>query len=398
MSDTTQNGSTSELASQVAGIVWQAREARASDIHWEPGPDRGVIRFRIDGCLRPQQTMPAPDVLALCRAAQEMAHRDPEMVDVPQDGRLLLEREGRRLDVRVSSLPTIHGPRIVMRLLDPVALQQAFDLDRIVGDEAQRARLRELISRPSGIVLSSGPTGSGKTTTVYAMLQEVSRPEVCVLTVEDPVEVAFQAMGQVQIRPARGLTFARAARSILRQDPDVIFVGELRDPEMFQLSAQMALTGHLVISTLHANDAPEAVRRLIDVGLEPFLVNASLAGAISQRLVRRLCDQCKRPAQPDLTQAPPQAAAILGRGVQCFEAAGCEHCLHTGYRGRLGICEVLVMGPQLRGAVAANADRRDIKRAAIAEGMTTMLESGLHMVARGETTLQEVLRVAPLND
>ncbi|MFP4058039.1 MAG: ATPase, T2SS/T4P/T4SS family [Candidatus Brocadiia bacterium] len=374
----------------------RAMEQGASDIHFEPSADaRGQVRLRVDGVLR--QGEPPPEGLfeQVVSRIKSMAAMDVAESRVPQDGRMMLDIAGRKLDLRVSVVPTIAGERVVMRVLDREAV--VLDLERIGLLDDDLATLRELCHLPNGIVVCNGPTGSGKSTLLYAMLMEMDRRRCCVMTVEDPVRYCLEDLSQVQVMAGRGLTFARALRSILRQDPDVIMVGEIRDLETVQVTVQCSLTGHLMLTSLHANTSPGAIRRLLDMGLEPFLVNATLAGVVSQRLVRVLCPECKEPAEPPLHSIPPAAADFVrSHGRSTFWAPkGCERCRGTGYRGRTAIHEILVPEDRVRRAVSGSADLATLRNAALAAGMRPMLLCGMEKAAQGITSVQEVCRVVP---
>jgi len=376
--------------------IIDAVNQRASDIHFDPTEDgRGRVRLRVDGVLRdiePPAKGLFPKVVSRIKI---MANLDLAERRLPQDGRIAVNLSGKAVDLRVCVAPTVLGERVVMRLLDREAV--VLDLERIGLLDDDVAAVRELCHLPNGIVICNGPTGSGKTTLLYAMLMEVDRDRSCVMSAEDPVEYRLDGVGQIQVAARRGLTFPRALRSILRQDPDVILVGEIRDLETVQVCVQCSLTGHLLMTTLHANTSPGAVRRLLDMGLEPFLVNATLAGVVTQRLVRVLCPECKHAAEPVLHSIPPSAVEfILKRPDTTFYAPiGCEACQGTGYRGRTAIHEVLVPHDRVREAVAASADLASIRNAALAAGMRPMLINGLEKAARGITSVQEVCRVVP---
>jgi len=316
---------------------------------------------------------------------------DTEVNDVPQDGRIFVKIGDRKLDLRVSVVPTQFGERVTTRILDRQSVCLA--LDDFGLPEDHLGQIRALCQLPNGIVLSTGPTGSGKTTTMYAMMMELDREHCAVFSVEDPVEYVLPGVSQIPIRPAKGVTFARAARAILRQDPDVVMIGELRDGETAQLAVQVSLTGHLVFTQLHAGTAPGALKRLLDIGVEPFMLNQSVAGVISQRLARKLCPACRTAVDPNPDMLPPAAQTFLEKtGGPFFEPVGCDECRGTGYRGRIAVHEVLIPDDGVKRAVVSG-DIAAIRTAAKAAGMRTLLEDGLLSAARGLTSVTEVLRV-----
>jgi len=346
-------------------ILTQALRDGASDIHIEPYEARSTVRFRIDGTLYPAIEPPRALHPAIVSRIKVMAHLDIAEKRLPQDGRITLRVGGRAVDVRVSTLPAGHGERVVLRLLDKQAAR--LDLDALGMSAATLQRLDALIHAPHGILLVTGPTGSGKTTTLYAALSRLDRGGRNMMTVEDPIEYDLDGISQTQVNPRIGLDFARALRSILRQDPDIIMIGEIRDLETAQIAVQASLTGHLVLATLHTNDAAGAVTRLIDMGIEPFLLASSLLGVMAQRLVRRICPQCN--------------------------AKGCTACGHTGYRGRTGIYELLAVDSELRKRIHDAAAEEAIRAHALAHGMISLREDGGRWVSDGTTSLEEVLRV-----
>ena len=346
-------------------ILTQALRDGASDIHIEPYEARSAVRFRIDGTLYPAIEPPRTLHPAIVSRIKVMAHLDIAEKRLPQDGRITLRVGGRAVDVRVSTLPAGHGERVVLRLLDKQAAR--LDLDALGMSAGTLRGLDALIHAPHGILLVTGPTGSGKTTTLYAALSRLDRGGRNMMTVEDPIEYDLDGISQTQVNPRIGLDFARALRSILRQDPDIIMVGEIRDLETAQIAVQASLTGHLVLATLHTNDAAGAVTRLIDMGIEPFLLASSLLGVMAQRLVRRICPQCK--------------------------AQGCTACGHTGYRGRTGIYELLTVDSALRKMIHDAAPEEAIRAHALAHGMIALREDGERWVSDGTTNLEEVLRV-----
>jgi general secretion pathway protein E len=358
----------------INALLTQALREGASDIHIEPFEQTSVVRFRVDGTLRdvvkPRKAIHG----SLISRIKIMAQLDIAEKRLPQDGRITLRVGGKPVDVRVSTLPTGHGERAVLRLLDKEAGR--LDLQHLGMSAAMLPQFDSLIAQPHGIVLVTGPTGSGKTTTLYAALSRVNSTTTNILTVEDPIEYDLQGVGQTQVNPRIDMTFAKALRAILRQDPDVIMIGEIRDLETAQIAVQASLTGHLVLATLHTNDASAAVTRLLDMGIEPFLLSSSLLGVLAQRLVRKLCPSCK-----------------TYDGAQ-WHAVGCEHCGHTGYQGRVGIYELLQTTEQIRAQIHNRASEAEVRAAAQAGGMLTMREDGERWLRDGTTTQAELLRVA----
>lgn len=362
----------------INALLTQALREGASDIHVEPFEQISVVRFRIDGALRdivkPRKAIHG----SLISRIKIMAQLDIAEKRLPQDGRITLRVGGKPVDVRVSTLPTGHGERAVLRLLDKEAGR--LDLQHLGMSEPMLARFNGLLAQPHGIVLVTGPTGSGKTTTLYAALSLLNSTTTNILTVEDPIEYDLAGVGQTQVNSRIDMTFAKALRAILRQDPDVIMIGEIRDLETAQIAVQASLTGHLVLATLHTNDSASAVTRLLDMGIEPFLLSSSLLGVLAQRLVRKLCGECKR------SEATP--------GGHVWHAVGCDACGQTGYQGRVGIYELLQTTDRIRGQIHDRASEAAIKDTALADGMTTMREDGERWLANGTTTLAELLRVA----
>jgi len=378
-------------------IIREAIRRRASDIHLQPVEGgTGQVRLRVDGVLQPTETVPPELFRAVVGRFKIMAGMDVPEKMLPQDGRIVLQIDGEPYDLRVSCLPVMFGERVVARILSRQAVR--LDLGQLGLLEDDLEKIRRLARLPSGVVACTGPTGSGKTTLLYSVLGELNVPGVNLMSVEDPVEYVIPGVAQTQVNAGKGLTFARAVRAMLRQDPDVLLIGEIRDFETLMVAVQSALTGHLVLTTLHTNDAPSAISRLLDMGLEPFLVTSALAGVVSMRLARLLCGACKKPAPPDPTVLPPEAAEIVrraGRAEFCVPA-GCSACRGTGYRGRTGLYEILVMDDRVRAAVAAGGPREAVRDAALAGGMRTLLADGLAKAARGLTSIQEVLRVAAM--
>ena len=373
-------------------IMLEAIESRASDVHIESQPSGLVIRYRIDGMLQKQPVPPEINrfAAAIISRLKIMARLNIAEKRLPQDGRIKLRVSGREIDVRVSVIPMINGEGIVMRLLDKGAM--TLDLRKLGMDEDTYRAYRDLIELPHGILLVTGPTGSGKTTTLYSSLIDINRPDVKIITTEDPVEYQLEGINQIQVHAKIGLTFAHSLRSILRHDPDVVLVGEIRDLETAENAIQASLTGHLVFSTLHTNDAAGAFTRMIDMGVEPFLVASTVEAVMAQRLVRKICTACKESYTPRTDELPPdfpfdRFQGTLHRGV------GCRKCRGTGYSGRLGIYELLISTDEVRQLAHDRASSWKIKQAAVNHGMRTLREDGWTKVLRGETTVAEVLRV-----
>ena len=385
------------LVRLVNSIIFQAAEDAASDIHVEPQEDSLVIRYRIDGVLQEQQRLPRRMAAGVITRLKVLSKLDIAERRKPQDGRISLSAHsvGRKLDIRVATLPTVEGEKVVMRLLDKSSKPPT--LEQLGLSAEMQAALRGLVQRPTGALLVTGPTGSGKSTTLFAALSEINRSEINIITVEDPVEYRLPGVNQVQINPRAGLTFASALRSILRSDPDVVMVGEIRDGETAKISIEAALTGHFVLSTLHTNDAPGALSRLNEMGVEPFLTGAAVTGVLAQRLARKLCTNCCEmytPTVDDLLRAriSPDVAAASD-GMVFYRKKGCPRCAQTGYKGRIGIFQLLVMSEQLEALAASKAMREELERAAIEEGMRTLWDDGLAKVASGLTSLEELARV-----
>jgi general secretion pathway protein E len=368
-------------------LMLQALKERASDIHIEPYEKELDVRLRIDGVLHRILTPPKIIQEALISRVKIMSNLDIAEKRLPQDGRIRLLIGGRDIDIRVSVIPTSHGERAVLRLLD--RKQGLLGLWEVGLDKVDEKKLEEHLQRPDGIILVTGPTGSGKTTTLYAAINRIHREEKNIITVEDPIEYQLKGVGQIHVNPKIGLTFASGLRSILRQDPDVIMVGEIRDLETAEIAMQASLTGHLVLSTLHTNDAPSALVRLIDMGIEPFLVASSLTVILAQRLVRLICSHCKvsyKPTKLELSYFN-QEPDVLYRGE------GCEKCKGRGYLGRTGIYELLIIDNEVRQMITERIDSQTIKNFAVSRGMKTLRQDGIEKVIKGITTLEEVLRV-----
>ncbi len=370
-------------------LLTQAQQERASDIHIEVFEGRSLVRFRIDGTLRDVLEPPRALHAALVSRVKVMASLDIAEKRLPQDGRITLRIAGRPVDVRVSTLPTGHGERVVLRLLDKE--KGRLELGNLGMSDATRDQVDHLIRQAHGIVLVTGPTGSGKTTTLYAALSRLDSNQLNIMTVEDPIEYDLDGIGQTQVNPAIEMTFARALRAILRQDPDVVMIGEIRDLETARIAVQASLTGHLVLATLHTNDAAGAVTRLIDMGVEPFLVASTLLGVLAQRLVRRLCPNCRKPGPLSPAEQAQMPAYYRDRTV--YTAVGCPACKGSGYRGRSGIYELLVVDDEQRRLIHDGANEADIRDHAIKRGLTVLRDDGLRWVSQGETSIEEVLRV-----
>lgn len=377
----------------VNSVMVQAAKEKASDIHVEPYERDLVIRFRVDGALRDVAHPPKKLQSLIVSRIKVMAGLDIAEKRLPQDGRLKIVIAGKEIDIRISVIPTSHGERVVMRLLDKSTMVLGFEQIGMKG--ALKERFKKLIAAPHGIVLVSGPTGSGKTTTLYTALNHINSPDKNIITVEDPVEYQLQGVGQMQVNTRIGLTFASGLRSILRQDPDVIMVGEIRDLETAQIAVQASLTGHLVFSTIHTNDSAGAITRLEDMGIEPFLISSSLLAVIAQRLVRVLCPECRQPYKPE-----PEHLAELGvapgsipADAMFYRASTCDNCSGTGYRGRTGLFELLVIDDEVRSLILKNADAASIRKKAAERGLNAMREYGAAIMLEGVTSLEEVARV-----
>jgi general secretion pathway protein E len=373
----------------INALFTQALRDGASDIHIEPFETRSVVRLRIDGTLRdllePARALHA----AIVSRVKIMAHLDIAEKRLPQDGRITLRIAGKPIDVRVSTIPTGHGERVVLRLLDKQAGR--LDLTRLGMDDATLAHMDKLIREPHGIVLVTGPTGSGKTTTLYSALSRLDAKALNIMTVEDPIEYDLDGISQTQINTRIEMSFARALRTILRQDPDVVMIGEIRDLETAQIAVQASLTGHLVFATLHTNDAVSAVTRLVDMGVEPFLLASSLIGVGAQRLVRCLCTTCRRPHVPD--PASLRALGFMPATGKFFAAHGCAACNRSGYRGRTGIYELLTVDDDLRRLIHDRASEQKLRDHVIARGMRSLREDGMRWASQGVTTIEEIVRV-----
>jgi general secretion pathway protein E len=375
-------------------VIRKALETRASDIHIEPFENRLIVRYRIDGVMHEAESPPRRLSAAVISRVKIMANLDIAERRLPQDGRIKLRLQGKEVDLRVSTVPTMHGESVVMRILDKGGVPLNFESLGFEPDLLEK--FREVLLRPHGILLVTGPTGSGKTTTLYTALSQLNRPDVKILTVEDPVEYQMEGINQIQVKPQIDLTFANALRSIVRQDPDVIMIGEIRDLETAQIAVQSALTGHLVLSTLHTNDAASTINRLLDMGMDDYLLTSTVIGIQAQRLVRTLCRKCRKAyvALPEIVTETGLNRHVDGAGpVTLYEPVGCDACAHTGFIGRVAIMEVMPMTDGIRSLIMRHATSGDIQKQAVAEGMMTMYEHGLRKVLAGTTTLEEVLRV-----
>ncbi len=381
----------------VSLLITNALETRASDIHIEPFENRLIVRYRIDGVLHEVESPPRRLSAAVISRIKIMANLDIAERRLPQDGRIRLRVQGKEIDLRVSTVPTMHGESVVMRILDKGGV--ALDFDRLGFEPDTLKSFLDVLMQPHGILLVTGPTGSGKTTTLYTALDRLNQPDVKILTVEDPVEYQMPGINQIQVKPQIDLTFANALRSIVRQDPDVIMIGEIRDLETAQIAVQSALTGHLVLSTVHTNDAPSTMNRLLDMGVEDYLLTSTIVGILAQRLVRTLCQQCKEPytALPELVDQMQLRKFSPAPDITLWHERGCSHCGNTGYIGRISIMEMLPMTDALRSLVMKHATGTDLRVEAIRGGMSTMYEDGLRKALRGVTTFEEVLRVTREN-
>ena len=378
----------------VNSLLWQAAKEEASDIHIDPAPGETQVRYRIDGMLHQITVSPRQVHVTVVNRIKVMSRLDIAQKGLPQDGRSMVLIAGKKIDIRVSTIPTVHGEKIVMRLL--YQDEKLMKLEHLGLFPEVMLPYEKMIQRSGGIILVTGPTGSGKTTTLYATLACIDHRSRNVITIEEPVEYKLSGYSQIEVNPKLGLTFAHSLRSVLRQDPDVIMVGEMRDSETAQIAIQAALTGHLVFSTVHTNSAPATVTRLIDMGIEPFLVTSTIIGILSQRLVRRICPDCRTPYK-----AHPEELRELGiqenasNPVNLYKGQGCNNCRGTGYRGRIGIHELLVMNERVKNVIMTNSDAQAIKQQAILEGMKTLKMDGTDKdkVCQGFTSAEEVLSV-----
>ncbi|AZR74496.1 type II secretion system protein GspE [Anoxybacter fermentans] len=372
-------------------LIRQAIQQRASDIHIEPMKDEIRVRYRIDGVLHEFRSLPKSNQAALVSRLKIMAGLDIAERRKPQDGRIELKQPEGEVDIRISTIPTIYGEKVVLRILNKESV--LLDLDKLGFSLKNRRYFDEMLKKPHGIILVTGPTGSGKTTTLFAALNKLNSQEKNISTVEDPVEYRLEGINQIQINPRVGLTFASALRAILRQDPDIIMIGEIRDRETASIAIRAAMTGHLVLSTIHTNDAPSAITRLIDMGIEPYLVSSSMIGVVAQRLVRKICPSCKERFEP--SEEMRFYLGELGQQVKyLYRGKGCPDCNKTGYQGQLAIHEVLVPDREIRRLTIQNRPAEDLRDAAVANGMTTLKMDGIEKALKGLTSLEEVMRVA----
>lgn len=380
----------------VDSFVGDAFLSRASDIHLDPYEDKLMARYRVDGVLHEIFTFPKeihPEIISRIKVLSGLRTDEHQAA---QDGRFRVKiQDGKAVDIRVSIAPTFYGENAVLRLLAEQA--EAFTLDNLGFSEKDLPKVRRAIKKPYGMILATGPTGSGKTTTLYSIIKELNKPEISIITIEDPIEYSLGGVDQIQINPRTGLTFANGLRSILRQDPNIVMVGEIRDEETAGIAVNAALTGHLLLSTLHTNDAPTALPRLIDMKIEPFLIASTINIAIGQRLVRKICSSCKAERKLSGEELKTLNAVLppkLLAGQHVFSyGKGCNVCDSSGYRGRVGIYEVMEMDDELRAAIVRQTDASEIRRIALKNGMNTMIEDGFQKVLKGITTIEEILRV-----
>ncbi len=377
----------------VSLLITNALDMRASDIHVEPFENKLNVRYRVDGVLHDVESPPKRLSAAVISRIKIMANLDIAERRLPQDGRIRLRVQGKEIDLRVSTVPTMHGESVVMRILDKGGV--ALDFHKLGFEDDTLKIFLDVLMEPHGILLVTGPTGSGKTTTLYTALDRLNQPDVKILTVEDPVEYQMVGINQIQVKPQIDLTFANALRSIVRQDPDVIMIGEIRDLETAQIAVQSALTGHLVLSTVHTNDASSTVNRLLDMGVEDYLLTSTVIGILAQRLVRKLCEHCKEPyhAVPEVVEQLGLQKFASGKDITLYHAKGCAQCGQTGYLGRFCILEMLPMTDPLRSLVMKHANSNELKAEAQRGGMFTMYDDGMRKALRGDTTFEEVLRV-----
>ncbi|HVR30152.1 MAG TPA: ATPase, T2SS/T4P/T4SS family [Thermoanaerobaculia bacterium] len=387
--------SDAHIVNAVEFMLQHAYDTRASDIHIEPKRDLSLVRFRIDGVLHDIQKLPKLVHRAVVSRIKTVARLDIAEKRRPQDGRVKTERRGQEVELRVSTLPVAFGEKVVMRIFDPETFTMELPQLGFYADEMEV--FNDFISRPHGIILVTGPTGSGKTTTLYSALRTIANREINITTIEDPIEIVCEEFNQIAVQAKIGITFGEALRHVLRQDPDVIMVGEIRDQDTAQYAIQAALTGHLVFSTLHTNDSASSVSRLLDLGVEPFLISSTLVGTMAQRLVRRICARCSTVRY--LTRDEVQTLRLsvpTGKKVQVMEGKGCHECRGTGYRGRVGIFEVMPVDDAIKHLIQTRADAPLIKRESVKNGMRTLRQSALQRLAEGSTTFEEVVRVTGL--
>jgi type IV pilus assembly protein PilB len=384
-------GGTISIIALVESLIAHAHDTRASDIHIDPLPDHLAVRLRIDGVLQDACTFPKKIHQEVVSRIKVLSGLRTDEHQAAQDGRFRVVLGDVPIDVRVSIVPTYHGENAVLRLLTDQA--QDHTLEHLGFSASDQAKVLEAIRRPHGMILATGPTGSGKTTTLYTLIKKLHTSEISIVTIEDPIEYALPGITQIQINPRTGLTFASGLRSVLRQDPNIIMVGEIRDAETAGIAVNTALTGHLLLSTLHTNDAATTLPRLLDMGIDPYLVASTVVVAVGQRLVRRICPHCKAAVSTDeQAQANARFASYIDKNATLYKGAGCTQCDQTGFNGRVGINEVLLVDDEVRAAIVNKASAKVIRDIAIKNGMTTMFEDGITKALAGETTLSEVLR------
>ena len=378
----------------VNSLLWQAAKDEASDVHIDPTPRDSIVRYRIDGVLQQVTVFPRQVHVTVVNRIKVVSRLDIAQKGLPQDGRSMVLIAGRKIDIRVSTVPTVHGEKIVMRLL--FQEEKLMQLRQLGLAKYILQPYQNLVNSSGGIILVTGPTGSGKTTTLYASLAEIDNEARNIITIEDPVEYKLSGYSQIEVKPKVGLTFANALRSVLRQDPDVIMVGEMRDTETAQIAIQSALTGHLVFSTVHTNSAPATITRLIDMGIEPFLVSSSIIGVLAQRLVRRICPDCRKSYQPhpeQLRELGIKEVSFRKLDRRFFRGDGCDNCRQTGYRGRIGIHELLVMSEGVKNTILESSDSDTIKKQGLKEKMITLRRDGVNKILHGLTTAEEILSI-----
>jgi len=378
----------------VNSLLWQAAKDEASDVHIDPTPRETIVRYRIDGVLQQVTVFPRQVHVTVVNRIKVMSRLDIAQKGLPQDGRSMVLIAGRKIDIRVSTVPTVHGEKIVMRLL--YQDEKLMQLRQLGLAKYILQPYKNMVNSSGGIILVTGPTGSGKTTTLYASLAEIDHEARNVITIEDPVEYKLSGYSQIEVKPKLGLTFAKALRSVLRQDPDVIMVGEMRDTETAQIAIQSALTGHLVFSTVHTNSAPATITRLIDMGIEPFLVSSTIIGVLAQRLVRRICPDCRKSYQPhpeQLRELGIKEVSSRKLDRRFFRGDGCDNCRQTGYRGRIGIYELLVMSEGVKNTILESSDSDAIKKQGLKEKMITLRRDGVNKILHGLTTAEEILSI-----
>ena len=378
----------------VNSLLWQAAKDEASDVHIDPTPRETIVRYRIDGVLQQVTVFPRQVHVTVINRIKVMSRLDIAQKSLPQDGRSMVLIAGRKIDIRVSTIPTVHGEKIVMRLL--FQEEKLMQLRHLGLAKYILQPYQNMVNSSGGIILVTGPTGSGKTTTLYASLAEIDNEARNIITIEDPVEYKLSGYSQIEVKPKVGLTFANALRSVLRQDPDVIMVGEMRDTETAQIAIQSALTGHLVFSTVHTNSAPATITRLIDMGIEPFLVSSSIIGVLAQRLVRRICPDCRKSYQPhpeQLRELGIKEVSFRKLDRRFFRGDGCDNCRQTGYRGRIGIHELLVMSEGVKNTILESSDSDTIKKQGLKEKMITLRRDGVNKILHGFTTAEEILSI-----